>query len=371
MKRQAAAVPRNDGAISAALAERRPEAFARALQAMDKGNSGIPFAERAGILGRVELLADFYLALSQTGGLRLFLDTPEGNGFRKLVFGCRVIDAPKTERLLAAVAALYPRGRVPRDEGDRLEATSEIDHSRSIAERVDPFVRIQRAHRGAAAELIARLRPYVRKHASALATGLAQAERARLSRATAFRAAKKAAGGKRAGNSSSTARPTLRNEPPRKAKAARPAATQPAAVVPTYPARIDADAIIAGLSRLDAKGWLALVEHWIANARRLNEAIGDLSSALADVVMGRRFPRAEVEDWMEEGRRVWEPAERSAEAVPETVRLNGKAIPFRRAALRIKSETRNAAMLYPLLLDHNEQRPAMTILGPVLRQLGL
>ena len=338
--RPVAAVPPHARAIAAALAERRPAEFARAIQAMDTGNSAIPFAERAGILGRVELLAALYLAISETGGLHRFIDTPEGNSFRNLVASCRVIGAPKTERLLAAFAALYPRGRVPVDEGDRLDATLAIEQARTVFDPVDPFASVQRAHRGAPAELIARLRTYVRKHAAALATGLAKAERDRMGRAAAFRAAKKGTRGKSARQGTARGKATPRSATRATRTPGKQVLHVPAAVAPTYPARIDVDEVIAGLTALDRKGWLALVAYWATQARQINAAKEEVGSAKIDVIAGRRFPLAKVKGWIADGFRIWAPVTQAAERLPETVRLNGKTVPFRAAAGRVENEIR-------------------------------
>ncbi|HEX2777917.1 MAG TPA: hypothetical protein VHM30_00345 [Gemmatimonadaceae bacterium] len=363
-------------AIAEVLAVRRSTAFATALQQLDTASGLISFAQRPGILGRVGLLATLALALSERGGLRLFLDTPDGDGFRKLVTGCRAIGARKTERLLAAVAALYPRGRVPRDEGDRIDATAAIEGSRSIVERFDPFDRVQRAHRGAFAELIACLRRYVRAQAPALARGLARAERDRVARAAALKTAKKSA---RTGktNRRSAKRPTRRAREVRPrvegVPRGRESLDRPGYEIGQgqYPLAVDEGAIIAGLAALDVKGWRALVMHWIANARVMGDAKDEQSSTLADVLMGWHFPRAQVSAWIAEGRRRWAPAEAAADALPETMRIAGKTIPFRKAALRVQADTKNAAMLYPLHGGDNGRGPSMTILRPVMEATGV
>ena len=88
---------------------------------------------------------------------------------------CRAIGARRAAAYLAETAALFPRGRVPRDDIRRVELVEALSEKR----RSDPLARLDRKYAGAVDEMVDALRNYLRAHQEDPAGALEQLARAR------------------------------------------------------------------------------------------------------------------------------------------------------------------------------------------------
>ncbi len=165
--------PRRNTSLTSALSIKDPTHFLEALAALDERHNGMAFHARpepVSMLGGLDALnADITL-----GGIKKFLCQWEGAGFHQTMVWCERIGARRVLAYLAAVAALYPGGRVPADDEARRRLVMDLEEAtKSPLEPLDPLEKLDREYRGVTDDIAESLRVYVRTHRAAFERALA------------------------------------------------------------------------------------------------------------------------------------------------------------------------------------------------------
>ena len=125
------------------------------------GRKAIPFAD-VPEGARMLALFDEFATYIGAGGLRNFADCSIGDEHAALRKWAVAIGAERTIAYLDAFAALFPRGRVPRDKDERSDAL-ERRAKRDAKKGLDPIQAVDRTYQGdVERELPMRVRDYVR-----------------------------------------------------------------------------------------------------------------------------------------------------------------------------------------------------------------
>jgi hypothetical protein len=144
--------------IDAALVVRHPIDFMLAVAALDERYAGEPFADRPDPLGMLGGLGVFHSQV-EAAGIEKFLAEPEGAAFDQTLAWCERVGAEEAADFLREVAALYPDGEVPTDDGERYVVLEELDGTRPR-----PLRQLARRHAGAMDDLADRVREWLRAH---------------------------------------------------------------------------------------------------------------------------------------------------------------------------------------------------------------
>jgi hypothetical protein len=144
--------------IDAALAVRHPIDFMLAVAALDERYAGEPFPDRPDPLGMLGGLGVLHSHV-EAYGIEKFLAEPEGAAFDQTLAWCERVGAEETADFLREVAALYPDGEVPTDDGERYVVLEELQ---SVRPR--PLRQLARRYAGAMDELADRMRDWLRAH---------------------------------------------------------------------------------------------------------------------------------------------------------------------------------------------------------------
>jgi hypothetical protein len=91
---------------------------------------------------------------------------------------CRAIGAKRAAAYLAGTAALFPRGRIPRDDIRRVEVVEAL-WEKGRGGRPDPLARLDRKYAGAVDQMVGALREHLRAHAEDPTGALEKLARAR------------------------------------------------------------------------------------------------------------------------------------------------------------------------------------------------
>jgi len=110
-------MPATEPSLQSALRKKKDADFIQTLQLINT-NQFDAYHERPKLLGLVWGLAAFQRAVAH-GGMRAFLDLEEGQSFHETETWCREVGATRAAAYLAATAALYPNGKVPRNDDRR------------------------------------------------------------------------------------------------------------------------------------------------------------------------------------------------------------------------------------------------------------
>ena len=158
-------------AVSAALQVPDPNQFVLAASGLDLAHPGVPFHERPEPLAIVGGLCALARAVS-SGGIRQFIDQQEGVSFHEIESYCRMIGATRASEYLLDAAALFPDGRVPRDDMERFDIAVAYEPT-SPLDPPDPFLALDKKYADAMPDMVAKLREHVTRNADALARALA------------------------------------------------------------------------------------------------------------------------------------------------------------------------------------------------------
>ncbi len=159
--------------IDAALALEDRDSFLSAVADLDESRGSRPFSERPDALGLLGGLWALHLLVS-VDGIGRFLAGSEGAAFHETLAWCERVGADGAATYLRAVAALYPGGRVPEDDGARYAVVEELE---TTGGKPDPLRRLDRQYAPAMDELADRVRDWLRAHRAEVAAAMEQAAR--------------------------------------------------------------------------------------------------------------------------------------------------------------------------------------------------
>lgn len=318
LARGAAAPP--PATVATVLAVADDAEFMERVARLDEYHHGVPFTQRPDPLGMLGGLGALYADVVQEGMWK-FLAQREGEGFHETLAWCERIGAKRAVEQLRAVAALYPRGRVPRDERKRYAVVRAIEEEVSPRHPVDRLGRIDDEHAGSMDELAKRLRTWVRGHRAEVERALAAAAARPIRPKTPVRTKMVEEG------------LALLQRAANEQKARGKQVAQRAGTVDLGAPAQRFAAFTEALLGLSQEQWLLVGERYEAQAVAINRARGIASGVLLDISL-RRIP---VKGKFDE--RVREPvlAARTrilaaVAALEETVATKAGAFPLRQAA---------------------------------------
>ncbi|HKN69094.1 MAG TPA: DUF4375 domain-containing protein [Gemmatimonadaceae bacterium] len=138
--------------------------FLDELSRVDTKHNGIDFHERPHPLGMLGGLCVLHFDVASEG-IWKFLDQSEGAGFHETVSWCKQLGAHRTVEYLTAVAALYPRGKVPTDDSARAQVLMDVQDETGGIDSPDAFTLLDRTYRDdVIAEIPRCLRAYLKQY---------------------------------------------------------------------------------------------------------------------------------------------------------------------------------------------------------------
>ena len=160
--------------IEAALEVRDPVKFVYAMRDIVFGVlPGVSLDERPDAIAMVGGLCQLNMAVAN-GGMREFLDRPEGAFFHEIETYCRTVGASRASAYLGEAAKLFPKGRVPKDDEKRFDLASAYEPT-SPVDPPDPFNALDRKYEDAMPQMLEQLRVWARENTDTLAAELAAA----------------------------------------------------------------------------------------------------------------------------------------------------------------------------------------------------
>ncbi len=160
--------------IEAALGIEEPVEFVYAMRDIVFGVlPGVSLDERPDAIAMVGGLCQLDMAVAN-GGMREFLDRPEGAFFHEIEGYCRTIGASRASAYLGEAAKLFPKGRVPKDDEKRFDLASAYEPT-SPVDPPDPFNALDKTYSDAMTEVLEKLRVWARANIDTLAAELAAA----------------------------------------------------------------------------------------------------------------------------------------------------------------------------------------------------
>ncbi len=313
--------------IDRILAEEDRDLFIQAAGELDASGELGQGPEPLGMLGGLWVL---YLQVS-ADGIWKFVGESTGEAFHETLAWCERVEAERAAAYLRAVAALYPRGRVPKDEAARYAVVEKLEETSP-----DSLRALDGEYAGAMDELADRVREWLRAHRlevvaalERVSAGPAPAEPAVDVEADAnalmqelWRSAGEAASGRKP-----LARPAV--------------APDPATIL----ARIEA--FTAALAALTPEGWLRITGEQLSQRTATNDARFQVATLQRSL--------AQEPGYVEKiGRAVREARERAVSLtapLPESVEAPDGASGLRRAAAHLRQAAAYAAGTAGLTLE--------------------
>jgi hypothetical protein len=330
------------------------EQFLDELSRLDTKHNGVDFHERPhpfGMLGGMYVL-HFDVA---SEGIWKFLDQSQGAGFHETIAWCKQLGASRTLEYLKAVAALFPRGKVPRDNAARAQVVMDVQDDRGI-DSPDAFTGLDRTYgKDVLAEIPRCLRAYVKQHHE------------EIERALARDSSRPGAGdwtelGEHALKGLEAAAERMQDD----ASAVRVLAETRRAHVIDGSEDPRVAAFMESLAKLAVADWLTICDRYLAQPNRtVNRARSEVASLSSDVITGRLLGKERGKLVHQAALKIRDRAAPAMAALPVSVKHGAKSFELRKIALVVANGAWQALVYFDWLIVTNAgKRAAETLLAP-------
>ena len=306
--------------VESIVADRDALRCLRALAKLVEAGERLPFERRPRVRGMLGALAALQWAV-ESAGIWKFLAEEEGSAFHECVGWCRDLGARRAVAYLDAVAALYPRGRVPRDAARRYALVERIERKSVRTGEPNALRVLDKKHRGATDDMARKVRAWAKSHVAeieAVVPSAPQRERRGVSALAPSMAPRLTGAELKAKN-----RAALREE---LARADAPYADGP--VDPRVVRFYDA------LRDLTKTQWVTIAVRVFAKPVRYERAYERISEAVLDAIRGDLMSREEWKRRSVPAFAVRDAADSIFAELPEVVRHAGKPLRLRYLAER-------------------------------------
>lgn len=339
------------GSVRAALALRGRDAFMLALNTIDGRHWSVAFHKRPVPLGMLGGLSALYFDVTGDG-IWKFLDQDEGTGFRETVEWCKRIGARQAVAYLHDVAALFPRGVVPRDARRRATVVARLAEDTSLRKPADALRKLDRKYAGAMREVADKLRAWLRTHEAETERALEKVPAKRRREAEAARASALARDirvQKRQG----------KREAARRERVARGSGK---ADVSSLARRVAA--LSTAAEAFTPEQWLEVAQRYDANAPTTHRAAERSMHIFLELVRGRVHGADGFTEAKRDALAHREAAIAATERLPESVRTAQGAFPLKSAAHKVLVEASIALLTYEWLCADGGADLAASLLRP-------
>lgn len=330
--------------------------FVHALLSLDTGHGGMPLHERPAPLAMLLTVCALHIDLA-VDGIAKFLTQTEGAGFGDAFYFCRISRATRADKYLTGVAALFPKGKVPKDDAKREAIVFAAQEETSPLDPDDPFRTLDREYReDALPEIADSLRAYVRKNRRLIEEALATPAPRERTAAGEIEEMKAALVGLE------SAAQQMEDEANALQMLAEARGTHP----------LDGSddphvvAFMSSIETLTVKQWLQICDRFLEKpSREMNRALGVVAGIASDLITGRLLGKERGKLVLDAVRRVRDRTGPAMAALPATVKRGRKVFELRKTALFVANGAWQALGYYDWLVVTKEgKRAAKALLMP-------
>lgn len=326
------------------------------LLSLDTRHRGMPLHERPAPLAMLLTVCALHIDLS-VDGIAKFLTQQEGAGFSDAFYFCRMSRAMRADKYLTAVAALFPKRKVPKDDAAREAIVFAAWEETSPLQGDDPFRKLDREYRqDALREIADSLRAYVRKNRRPIEKALATPAPPERTDADDIEEMETAVIGLEG------AAQQMEDEAGALQMLAEARGTH--ALDGTDDPRVVA--FMSSLETLTVEQWLEICDRFLEKpAREMNRALGVVAGIASDLITGRLLGKERGKLVLDAALRVRDRTAPAMATLPAAVKHEGKAFELRKTALFVANRAWQALSYYDwLIVTKDGKRAAKTLLMP-------
>lgn len=346
----------NHRALDQLLALTDDNDFVHGLLSLDTLHVGMPLHERPVPLAMLLTVCALHIDLA-LDGIAKFLTQQEGAGFSDAFYFCRISRAARAAEYLTAVAALFPKRKVPKDDAEREAIVFGAWEESSPLDRVDAFPKLDREYReDALREIAGSLRAYVRKNRRLVEEALATPAPKERTAADEIEEMEDAVVGlEEAAQRMEDEASALQLLAEARGTHALDGSDDPRVV-----------AFMASLETFSVKQWVQICDRFLEKpSREMNRALGVVAGVASDLITGRLLGKERGKLVLDAALRVRDRSAPAMAALPATVKRGREAFELRKTVLFVANSAWQALSYYDWLVVTKEgTRAAKALLMP-------